>query len=70
MGLSCSNAQPVVHDAPVVDESELYKANYDPSRDDRGGLPLSGLISCPFVASMYNAHLFKSIADEVAQQST
>lgn len=49
----------------VVDENALYKANYDPSRDDKGGKPLSGLISCPCIASMYNCGVFKSIAAKV-----
>ena len=46
--------------AKVVDESDKYWRNYEPGQDD-GGLPLSGLLACPFTASLYNRDAFPSL---------
>ena len=45
--------------AKVVDDSGKYRARWEPTQDD--GLPLSALLACPFVVSLYNSGAFPSL---------
>jgi len=69
MGCGASKAAPAAPAEPVVprsteqpaDLSADYKKNYDPAHDEEGN-PLSSLLSCPVIATMYNAGQFPTLA--------
>lgn len=52
--------------AKIVDDSGKYRARWEPEQDD-GGLPLSALLACPFVVSLYNSGAFPSLVPLAAK---
>jgi len=61
-------------DAAAQDQNNAYKASYAPANDDPEGKPLSALIACPCISSMYNGGNFPSldalVADAEAEEFT